>query len=94
MKAALQKLGETVFFLLDTVVVSMFCCGTAFVQPEYGGMPLWGFLLLLAGYILVHLFPGIPKPGVHGKRLCICYRGVICLKVFLATSAISILFHI
>ena len=94
MNAVLRKIGEAVFFLLDTAVVSIFCCSVAFVQPDYGGIPLWCFLLLLAGYMLIHLFPGIPRPGVPGRRLRICYRGAVCLKVFLTTSAVSVLFHI
>lgn len=94
MNTVLRKISEAVFFLLDTAVVSVFCCSVAFVQPDYGGIPLWCFLLLLAGYMLIHLFPGIPRPGVPGRRLRICYRGAVCLKVFLTTSAVSVLFHI
>ena len=63
MNAVLRKIGEAVFFLLDTAVVSIFCCSVAFVQPDYGGIPLWCFLLLLAGYMLIHLFPGFQGPA-------------------------------
>ena len=86
--------AEAFFFLADTIAVSAFCCSAALIQPEYGDMPVAAFLLLLAAYMLVHLFPGIPRPDVPGRRLRICYRGTVCLKLFLATSAVSVLFHI
>ena len=91
MKTSLHKIWEILFFLLDILIVTMLACC---LIPLRRGIGFWLLPLLIAGFLFVLLFPGLPRPDVPGKRLRICCRGVSCLKVFLASSLFSILVHI
>lgn len=91
MKKSQKSFMEIIVILLNTllITVSANCFWLIQHTEQY-----WLIPVLLAVFLFANIVPLLVGRRIRSFRLRVCYHGAVCLKMFLMSSLLSVIYHI